>query len=120
VRIVRVVSAVDCGIAINPDGVRAMTEGAINFALTTVLFGEITTKDGRVEQSNFHDYRVMRLNEAPEIEVHILPSIGEPSGVGELGAMLIGPAVANAIFAVTGVRVRRLPIDRKLLEGSWE
>jgi isoquinoline 1-oxidoreductase beta subunit len=98
VRIVRVVSAVDCGIAINPDGVRAMTEGAINFALTAVLFGEITVKDGRVEQSNLHDYRVMRLNEAPEIEVHIVPSTLEPSGAGELGAMLIGPAVANAIL----------------------
>jgi len=120
VRIVRVISAVDCGIAINPDGVRAMTEGAINFALTAVLFGEITIKDGCVEQSNFHDYRVLRLNEAPEIEVHIVPSTEGPSGVGELGAMLIGPAVANAIFAATGIRVRRLPIDRKLLKGSWE
>jgi isoquinoline 1-oxidoreductase beta subunit len=120
VRIVRVVSAVDCGIAINPDGVRAMTEGAIHFALTAVLFGEISIKDGSVEQSNFHDYRVLRLNEAPEIEVHIVPSVEHPSGVGELGAMLIGPAVANAIFAATGVRVRRLPIDRKLLRGLWK
>jgi isoquinoline 1-oxidoreductase beta subunit len=118
VRIVRVVSAVDCGIAINPDGVRAMTEGAINFALTAVLFGEITIKDGCVEQSNFHDYRVLRLNEAPEIEVHIVPSLEEPTGVGELGAMLIGPAMANAIFAATGVRVRRLPISRNPLKGS--
>ncbi len=119
VRILRVVSAVDCGMAINPDGVRAMTEGAINFALTAVLFGEITIENGRVEQSNFHDYRVLRLNEAPEIEVHIVPSIEEPTGVGELGSMLIGPAVANAIFNATGIRVRRLPINRKLLSGSW-
>ena len=81
------------------------------------LYGEITVKDGRVEQSNFHDYRVLRLNEAPEIEVHIVPSIEEPTGVGELGSMLIGPAVANAIFDATGIRVRRLPIDRKLLRG---
>jgi isoquinoline 1-oxidoreductase beta subunit len=120
VRVLRVISAVDCGIAINPDGVRAMTEGAINFALTAVLFGQITIKDGRVEQSNFHDYRVLRLNEAPEIEVHIVPSREEPTGVGELGAMLIGPAVANAIFAATGIRVRRLPIDGNLLKGSWD
>jgi isoquinoline 1-oxidoreductase beta subunit len=114
VRVTRVVSVVDCGMAVNPDGVRAMTEGAINFALTAVLFGEITIQDGRVEQSNFHDYRVLRLNEAPEIEVHIVPSLEEPAGVGELGAMLIGPAVANAAFAAAGVRIRRLPINRKL------
>jgi isoquinoline 1-oxidoreductase subunit beta len=119
VRILRVVSAVDCGMAINPDGVRAMTEGAINFALTAVLFGEITIEHGRVAQSNFHDYRVLRLNEAPEIDVHIVPSLEEPTGVGELGSMLIGPAVANAIFYATGIRVRRLPINRKLLRGSW-
>jgi len=118
VRLIRVVSVVDCGIAVNPDGVRAMTEGAINFALTAVLFGEITIHDGRVEQSNFHDYRVLRLNEAPEIEVHIVPSLEEPTGVGELGAMLIGPAVANAIFAATRVRIRRLPINRGLLTHS--
>ncbi|HEX3949510.1 MAG TPA: molybdopterin cofactor-binding domain-containing protein [Steroidobacteraceae bacterium] len=117
VRVARVVAAIDCGIAVNPDGVRAMTEGAINFALTAVLLGEITIKHGRVEQSNFHEYRVLRLNEAPEIEVHIVPSLEEPAGVGELGAMLIGPAVANAIFAATNVRVRRLPIDRNLLKS---
>ena len=118
VHVHRVVSAVDCGIAVNPDGVRAMTEGAINFALTAVLTGEITIRDGAVEQSNFHDYQVLRISQAPEVEVHILPSLEEPSGVGELGAMLLPPAVANAVFAATGVRVRRLPIDPRLLKHS--
>ena len=117
VHVLRVVSAVDCGIAVNPDGVRAMTEGAINFALTAVLTGEITINSGAVEQSNFHDYQVLRINQAPEIEVHIVPSLEEPSGVGELGAMLVPPAVANAVFAATGVRVRRLPIDPQLLKS---
>ncbi len=118
VHVHRVVSAVDCGIAVNPDGVRAMTEGAINFALTSVLSGEITIRDGAVEQSNFHDYQVLRIGQAPEVEVHIVPSLEEPSGVGELGAMLLPPAVANAVFAATGVRVRRLPIDPQMLKPS--
>ena len=118
VEVHRVVSAVDCGIAVNPDGVRAMTEGAINFALTAVLTGEITIKNGAVEQSNFHDYQVLRINQAPEVEVHIVPSTEDPSGVGELGAMLLPAAVVNAVFAATGVRVRRLPIDPKLLKRS--
>jgi isoquinoline 1-oxidoreductase beta subunit len=118
VQVHRVVSAVDCGIAVNPDGVRAMTEGAINFALTAVLTGEITIKNGAVEQSNFHDYQVLRINQAPEVEVHIVPSTEDPSGVGELGAMLLPAAVVNAVFAATGVRVRRLPIDPKLLKRS--
>jgi isoquinoline 1-oxidoreductase subunit beta len=115
VEVHRVVSAVDCGIAVNPDGVRAQTEGAINFALTAVLTGEITIKDGGVQQSNFHDYRVLRINQAPDIDVHIIPSLADPNGVGELGVMLVPPAVVNAVFAATGVRVRRLPIDPHLL-----
>jgi isoquinoline 1-oxidoreductase subunit beta len=118
VEVHRVVSAVDCGIAVNPDGVRAMTEGAINFALTAVLTGEITIKDGAVDQSNFHDYQVLRINQAPEIDVYIVPSVENPSGVGELGAMLVPAAVANAVFAATGVRVRRLPIDPQRLKRS--
>jgi isoquinoline 1-oxidoreductase subunit beta len=118
VQVLRVVSAVDCGIAVNPDGVRAMTEGAINFALTAVLTGEITIKGGAVEQSNFHDYQVLRINQAPDIEVYIVPNVDDPSGVGELGAMLVPPAVANAVFAATGVRVRRLPIDPQVLKRS--
>jgi isoquinoline 1-oxidoreductase beta subunit len=116
VHVLRFTSAVDCGLAINPDGVRAMTEGGINFALTAVLTGEITIKDGSVEQSNFHDYQVLRINDSPEIEVHIVHSLEPPSGVGELGAKLVAPALANAIFAATGVRIRRLPVDTALLQ----
>jgi len=92
VHVLQVISAADCGIAVSPDGERAMTEGAINFALTAVLTGEITIKGGPVEQSNFHDYQVLRINQSPEVEVHSVPSIEKPSGVGELGAMLLPAA----------------------------
>lgn len=116
-RIHRIVSAVNCGTAVNPDGVRAMTEGAINYALTAVLTGEITIKDAAVEQSNFNDYSVLRIVQAPEIEVHIVPSTEAPTGMGEPGVPPLAPAVANAIFAATGVRVRRLPIDPAIFKN---
>ena len=115
VRVLRVVGAVDCGLVVNPDGVRATIEGGINFGLTAALCAEITIEHGSVVQSNFHDYPVLRLHQAPQIDVHIVPRDGSPSGVGELGAMLIAPAVANAVFAATGIRVRRLPIDARQL-----
>jgi isoquinoline 1-oxidoreductase subunit beta len=110
VRVNRIVSAVDCGTAVNPDGVRAMLEGAVNFALTPVLSGEITFQEGAVKQSNFHDYRVLRIDQAPDIEVHIVPSTLPPEGMGEPGVPPLAPAVANAVFAATGKRIRRLPI----------
>jgi isoquinoline 1-oxidoreductase subunit beta len=110
VRVHRVVCAVDCGRAINPDTVKAQMEGGIIFGLTAALKTEITLKDGRVVQSNFYDYPMLRIFETPEIEVHIVPSEVDPTGVGEPGVPPIAPALANAIFAVTGKRIRRLPI----------
>jgi isoquinoline 1-oxidoreductase beta subunit len=107
----RVVSAVDCGLAVNPDSVRAQIEGAINFALTPVLSGEISVNEGAIQQNNFHNYPVLRINDAPDIQVHLVPGDGDPrGGVGESGVPPLAPAVANAIFAATGKRIRRLPI----------
>lgn len=105
----RVVCAVDCGIAVNPDIVRAQMEGGIAFGLSAALHGAITLEKGRVQQSNFHDYPVLRMTEMPRVEVHIVPSANPPSGVGEPGTPPIAPAVANAIRAATGKRIRRLP-----------
>ena len=110
VRVHRVVCAVDCGLVINPDTVRAQMEGGIIFGLTAALKTEITLKDGRVEQGNFHDYQMLRIFESPEIEVHIVPSGENPTGVGEPGVPPVAPALANALFAATGKRLRRLPI----------
>ncbi|HKV62781.1 MAG TPA: xanthine dehydrogenase family protein molybdopterin-binding subunit [Candidatus Acidoferrum sp.] len=110
-RVDRVVCAVDCGTAINPLGVKAQMEGAINFGLAQALKSEITVSNGRVDQSNFHDYEVLRMNDAPPIiEVHIVPSTEQPGGCGEPGVPPAAPALANAIFAATGKRIRRLPI----------
>ena len=110
VRVHRVVCALDCGTVINPDTVKAQMEGGIIFGLTAALKTEITLKDGRVEQNNFHDYQMLRMFESPEIEVHMVPSTENPTGVGEPGVPCVAPALANAIFAATGKRVRRLPI----------
>jgi isoquinoline 1-oxidoreductase subunit beta len=110
IRVDRVVIAVDCGIAINPDVVRAQMEGGMGFGLSAALLGEITLKDGLVQQSNFHDYQVLRIDRMPEVEVHIVPSAEPPTGVGEPATPVIAPAVANAIFAATGQRLRQLPL----------
>jgi len=110
VRVHRVVCAVDCGTVINPDTVKAQMEGGIIFGLTAALKTEITLKNGRVEQTNFHDYQMMRIFEAPKIEVYIVPSTANPTGVGEPGVPPTAPALTSAIFACTGKRIRRLPI----------
>jgi isoquinoline 1-oxidoreductase beta subunit len=111
-RVDRVVCAVDCGTPINPDVIAAQMEGGIGFGLGAALYGAITLKDGRVEQSNFNSYRVLRLNEMPKVEVHIVPSTEAPTGVGEPGVAPLGPAVANALFAATGERRYVFPLVR--------
>jgi isoquinoline 1-oxidoreductase beta subunit len=110
VRVRRVVGAVDCGLVVNPLGAQAQIEGAMNFGLGAALMGEISIAAGRVEQSNFHEYRVLRIDSAPPIEVHFVESGNPPGGLGEPGVPPIAPALANAVFAATGKRIRRLPI----------
>jgi isoquinoline 1-oxidoreductase subunit beta len=111
VRVQRVVCAVDCGMVVNPDTVKAQIEGGIIFGITAALYGQITLKNGRVEQSNFDNYQMLRINEAPVVEVHIIKSTEAPGGIGEPGTAAVSPAVANAIFAATGKRIRKLPVD---------
>ncbi len=118
VRVRRVTCAVDCGIAVNPDTVRAQIESAINFGITAALYGEITLKNGRVEQSNFDNYRMLRIDQAPVIEVHIVESTEAPGGMGETGTSALMPAVANAVFAATGKRLRKLPINTAALKQA--
>jgi isoquinoline 1-oxidoreductase beta subunit len=115
VRLSRVVSAVDSGIIVNPDTVIAQLQGGLVFGLTAALYGKIDIHKGRVQQSNFHDYRVLRINETPKIEVHLVKSGEPPGGIGEAGTTAAPPALVNALFAATGVRLRRLPIDRQEL-----
>jgi isoquinoline 1-oxidoreductase beta subunit len=117
-RVHRVVAAVDCGMTVNPLTIERQIEGAIVYGLSAALYGRITFKDGRVEQGNFHDYPMLRLNEMPKVEVHIVPSTENPGGIGEPGTPPIAPAVTNAIFALTGRRVRALPIDSAQLKRS--
>lgn len=114
-KVQRVVCAIDCGQVVNPDTVRAQMEGGIIFGLSAVLYGEITMQNGRVEQGNFDSYRSLRMNEAPTIEVYLVDSKEEPGGVGEPGTSTIAPAVVNAIFAATGKRLRKLPVDMAAL-----
>lgn len=111
-RVHRVVCAVDCGLVVNPDTVTAQMQSAIVYGLTAALKGEITIRKGRVEQGNFNDYPLLRIQEMPAVEVYIVPSTEAPGGVGEPGTPPIAPAVANAVFAATGKPVRRLPIRR--------
>ena len=111
----KVTSVVDTGIAVNPDIVVAQLQGGLIFGLTAALFGEITIDKGRVRQSNFNDYRMLRIDEVPLIEVHVVKSGEEPGGIGETGATAGPPALRNAIYAATGVRLNRLPIDRAAL-----
>jgi isoquinoline 1-oxidoreductase beta subunit len=107
----RVVCAVDCGVAVNPDNVRAQMEGGLGYGLSAALYGAITLKEGAVEQSNFHDYQPLRISDMPAVEVHIVPSSEKPSGVGEPGTPVVAPALANALAAATGQRLRRLPLS---------
>jgi isoquinoline 1-oxidoreductase beta subunit len=118
VTVQRVVCAVDCGIAVNPDVIAAQMEGGIGFGLGAILKGEITLTDGAVDQTNFDGYDVLRLNEMPAVEVHIIPSTESPTGVGEPGVPPIGPAVANAVFSATGKRIRTLPFSSQELQGA--
>ncbi len=111
-RVHRVVAVIDCGTAVNPQMIAGQIESAVNYGLSAALYGEITFADGKPQQSNFDTYRVLRIDEAPAVETHVLPSEQPPSGVGEPGLPPIAPAVANAIFALTGKRVRRLPMVR--------
>jgi isoquinoline 1-oxidoreductase subunit beta len=118
VRVHRVVCAIDCGPIVNPDTIAAQMEGSVAYALSAALYGQITFEKGRVQQSNFHDYPVLRFDEMPHVETHIVKSSDSMGGVGEPAVPPLAPAVTNAIFAATGRRVRRLPIDPKQLAAD--
>ena len=114
VAVKRVVCAVDCGMVVNPNTIEAQVQGGIIFGITAALYSEITIKDGRVEQNNFTDYRMLRIDQAPPIEVHIVKSSEAPGGIGEPGTAALAPALTNAIFAATGKRLRQLPVGSQL------
>lgn len=115
VRVTRVVVAADCGRVVNPDTLVAQIQGGVVFGITAILYNQITFAAGRVEQSNFNNYRMLRIDEMPSIEAHVVPSTENCGGIGEPGTVVVQPAIANAVFAATGVRITRMPIDRKLL-----
>jgi isoquinoline 1-oxidoreductase beta subunit len=116
IRVRRIVCAVDCGTIVNPDIVKAQIEGGVVYGISGALWGEITVKNGRVEQSNFSDYRVLRMHETPPIEVHLMRNGEAPGGVGEPGTAATAPALANAVYAATGRRIRRLPLQKALMK----
>jgi isoquinoline 1-oxidoreductase beta subunit len=118
VHVDRVVAVVDCGQVVNPDTVQAQLQSGIIFGISAALWGEITLKDGRVEQSNFDNYRVLRIDEAPKIEIEIVNSGEAPGGIGEPGTSAVMPAICNAVAAATGVRVRKLPLKADLLRAT--
>lgn len=118
VKVNRIVAAVDVGVAVNPDVIRAQVEGAVGFALSSVLRNKITLKDGVVQERNFDSYEPTRMSEMPVVEVHIVPSTAAPTGIGEPGVPVIAPAISNAIFAATGQRLRSLPLDLSGLKGA--
>jgi len=118
VRVHRIVCAVDCGTVVNPDIVKAQVEGGVVFGISGALWGEITLKNGRVEQSNFNNYRVLRMSEAPPIEVHLVRNGEAPGGMGEPGTAVTAPALANAVFAATGKRIRKLPLKPDQLRSA--
>jgi isoquinoline 1-oxidoreductase beta subunit len=112
IKVDRVICAIDCGLPINPDIIRAQAEGGVAFGLSSILHERITLKAGAVEQSNLNDYRLLRINEMPRVEVHIVQSSEPPTGIGEPVVPTVGPALANAIFAATGKRLRTLPLTQ--------
>jgi isoquinoline 1-oxidoreductase subunit beta len=115
VRVTRVVVAADCGRVVNPDTLVAQIQGGAVFGITAILYNQITFAAGRVQQSNFNNYRMLRIDEMPLIEVHLASSNEASGGIGEPGTVVVQPAIANAVFAATGVRITRMPIDRKLI-----
>jgi isoquinoline 1-oxidoreductase subunit beta len=119
IKVEKVICAVDCGIVVNPDGVRSQVEGSLLFGLSNALKERGTVANGQLAQSNFHDYQVLRMNEIPDVvEVHVVSSTEAPTGVGEPGVTTIGPALSNAIFAATGARVRSLPMIPERVQAA--
>jgi isoquinoline 1-oxidoreductase beta subunit len=116
IKLERVVCVVDCGLAINPNIVEMQMESGIGYGLAAILHGAITLKDGHIEQSNFDNYPVLRMNQMPAVEVHIMPSTNKPSGVGEPSTPVIGPALLNAIARLTGKSIRTLPLSSQGIE----
>ena len=113
-RLKRIVAALDCGQVVNPDSVRAQIEGGLVFGMTAAIYGEITLDQGRVQQTNFDTYRMLRMNEVPPIEVHIVDSHEKPGGLDEIACVASFPAIANAVYAATGQRIRSLPLSTSL------